>query len=111
MVLTAIRDANMVVAFALELAVYAAVCYWGFTCSRRWPVRLLAGLGAPLSFIVVWGQFGAPTADHPLHGAARAVLELVWFGGAALALTLRRRHRFAVAFVIVYGLSTAVQLL
>jgi hypothetical protein len=109
MLLTVIRATTTVVAFGLELAVYAAVSYWGFTASRRWPVRVLAGLGMPLLFILVWSLFGAPSASHPQHGASRAVLEVLWFGGGALALVVRGRRRLAAAFVIAYLLSTAAQ--
>ncbi|MFD8219151.1 DUF2568 domain-containing protein [Streptomyces sp. NPDC059697] len=55
-----------------------------------------AGRGAGGGRIAVrWGQFAAPTADHPLHGAARAVFEICWFGAGALtafrAYTARSR--------------------
>ncbi|GAA2097202.1 hypothetical protein GCM10009759_27140 [Kitasatospora saccharophila] len=82
-------------AFAAELAVYAAVARWAWRGpGRRW-VRLAAAVGAVAVLAVLWGRFAAPTADRPVHGAARAAFELCWFGtGAAAALhTYARRRR------------------
>lgn len=75
-----------VLAFAAELAVYAAALRWARTRRTR-PRALRAALGvlAVAALAVLWGQFAAPTADHPLHGAARAAFETCWFGAGALA--------------------------
>ncbi|MFE1316777.1 YrdB family protein [Kitasatospora phosalacinea] len=91
-------------AFVAELAVYAAVARWGWSLPLRglrprrpWrtPVRLLLACAAVVGLAVLWGWFAAPTADRPLHGAARVVFEVCWFGaGAAAALhTYLRRGR------------------
>jgi hypothetical protein len=109
MLWNAVKDTNLLLAFLLELAVYASACYWGFTRSPKWLIKLLAGLGAPTVFIVVWGLFGAPTASHPLHGLARAVLEICWYGGGAATLAASRGRRAAAAFIALYLLSIAVQ--
>ncbi|MFD7731332.1 DUF2568 domain-containing protein [Kitasatospora phosalacinea] len=94
-----------VAAFAAELAVYAAAGWWAWhlplrrrrTRPRRRPVpaRLLLACAAVAALAVLWGRFAAPTADRPLHGAARVVFEVCWFGaGAAAALhTYVRRGR------------------
>ena len=105
----AVKDVNDGLAFLLELAVYASVCYWGFTSSTRWPLRLLAGIGTPVVFAAVWALFGAPSASHPAHGLARAALEICWFGGGAAALLLTRRRVLAAVFVALYLVCTAVR--
>ncbi len=102
-----IRDVESAVAFLLELAVYAAAAHWGFTCFRRWPLKLVAGLGAPATLILIWGEFGAPTATHPVHGLARAALEMGWYGSGAAALAASRRPRAAVVLIGLY-LTTAL---
>ncbi|MFB7944759.1 DUF2568 domain-containing protein [Kitasatospora phosalacinea] len=95
-----------VAAFAAELAVYAAVGRWAWGLPPRgarargpWrtPVRLLLACAAVAGLAVLWGWFAAPTADRPLHGAARVAFEVCWFGaGAAAALhTYVRRGRSA----------------
>ncbi|MCK2219962.1 YrdB family protein [Actinomadura sp. ATCC 31491] len=83
------KHANMALMFFLELGVLAAVGYWGFTLSANWGVKLLAGLGGPALFALVWALFaagGGANATFPLTGLARAALEIAWFGGGALAL-------------------------
>ncbi|MFC8716421.1 DUF2568 domain-containing protein [Kitasatospora sp. NPDC057198] len=82
-------------AFAAELAVYAAAAGWAWLGPGRRPVRLAAAVGAVVGLALLWGWFAAPTADRPLHGAARVAFELCWFGaGAAAALhTYARRRR------------------
>ncbi|GLW52734.1 DUF2568 domain-containing protein [Kitasatospora phosalacinea] len=91
-------------AFAAELAVYAAVARWAWRLPlhglrvhrpRRKPARLLLACAAVAGLAVLWGWFAAPTADRPLHGAARVAFEVCWFGaGAAAALhTHVRRGR------------------
>ena len=80
------RIANLALRFALELAVLAAVGYWGFTASPHLPLRLLVGLGGPLVMAAAWGTFASPKASVPLRGAARAAFEVVWFGLGAAAL-------------------------
>jgi hypothetical protein len=102
--MTLLKGANLGLMFLLELAVYGAVAWWGFTLPGGPIVRLLAGLGAPALFAVVWAVFGSPKAKIPLRGLGRAVLEVLWFGGGALAFLsvagLATATVFAAAFVV-----------
>ncbi|MFJ5233747.1 DUF2568 domain-containing protein [Kitasatospora sp. NPDC088391] len=82
-----------VAAFAVELAVYAAAGWWGWARPGRRAWRLSAAVAAVLGLALPWGWFAAPTANHPLHGAARAVFELCWFGAGALAAVRARDAR------------------
>nr|WP_258545332.1 YrdB family protein [Micromonospora provocatoris] len=50
------------VIFLLELALLGSAGYWGLTLGAGRPLRLLAGLGAPLVIAVVWGLFCSPRA-------------------------------------------------
>jgi hypothetical protein len=98
-------------AFLLELAVYASAGYWGFT--RRalgLPLRLLLGAGAAALLITVWALFGAPSATYPLHGAGRAVLELLWFGAGAAALFAAGQRRAGMGFTVAWVVSTVLEL-
>ncbi|MGW4896193.1 DUF2568 domain-containing protein [Kitasatospora sp. NPDC004240] len=74
-----------VLAFGAELAVYAAAGCWAWRRPGRRAVRLAAVVAAVAVLAVLWGRFAAPTADHPLHGAARVAFELCWFGAGAAA--------------------------
>jgi len=74
-----------VLAFAAEVAVYVAVGRWAW--KRRGPraLRVAAAVAAVALMALVWGTFAAPTAAHPLHDTARAILEICWFGAGVLA--------------------------
>ncbi|MCD0484569.1 YrdB family protein [Streptacidiphilus sp. ASG 303] len=109
MIRHAVEGVDAVLAFLVELAVYAAAGYWGFTRDGGLPKRLLLALGTPALLILAWGLFGAPTAAHPVHGPARALLELCWFGSGAAALWASRGRRPALLFAAAYLLSTAVR--
>ncbi|MFB8275518.1 YrdB family protein [Nocardia colli] len=72
--------------FLLELGVIAAVAFWGFTLDASVLVRVVAGLATPALFVLMWALFGAGSSPRfPLRGTWRLALELIWFGGGALA--------------------------
>ncbi|WP_319460363.1 YrdB family protein [Micromonospora sp. RTP1Z1] len=81
----------LTLAFLLELAMLAAAGWWGFTLDAGWPVRIVAGLGAPLLIAVVWGAFCSPKAAVPLPAPAKLAAQAGCFvtGGALLALAGR----------------------
>lgn len=80
------KNANLGLAFLLEIAVYVSVCGWGFTASPKLLVRLLFGIGGPILMIVFWALFGAPSAVHALHGWPRVGFEVLWYGAGVAAL-------------------------
>ncbi|MEU1230764.1 DUF2568 domain-containing protein [Streptomyces sp. NPDC005828] len=88
-----------VAAFGSELAVYAAAAWWAWTRPARRAARLATTALTVAGLALLWGEFAAPTAAHPLHGAARAVFELCWYGAGSLAAyrayTTRRRRTAA----------------
>ncbi|MFD2765492.1 YrdB family protein [Micromonospora eburnea] len=78
----------LALALLLELALIVAAGWWGFTLDVGWPVRLLAGLGAPLLIAVVWGLFCSPRASVPLPASGKLTVQAACFvtGGLLLAL-------------------------
>lgn len=87
--MTVLKGANLLVMFVLELTVLGAAAWWGATVDAPVPVRIFAAVAVPTVFIVVWALFGAAAdARFPQTGWRRAVLELIWFGGAAVLLGL-----------------------
>ncbi|KAA8889129.1 DUF2568 domain-containing protein [Nocardia colli] len=81
-----VKGVNLFVTFLLELGVIAAVAVWGFTLDASVLVRVLAGLATPALFVLMWALFGAGSSPRfPLRGNWRLALELIWFGGGALA--------------------------
>ncbi|MEZ0072158.1 YrdB family protein [Planotetraspora sp. GP83] len=109
--LTVAKGVNLAVMFLLELGVLASVGYWGFTVSPHLALRLLAGLGGPALFIAVWAIFGA--ANDPvvrLTGVARAMLEILWFGGGAVALVASGLVTTGTIFAALYILNAVLRL-
>ncbi len=74
------------VRFLVELASFGAVAYWGFHEHSSWALKILLGVGGPVAIAAVWSVFMAPRAERRAPEAARALLEVVIFGAAVLAL-------------------------
>ncbi|MFD8562416.1 YrdB family protein [Streptosporangium canum] len=106
------KNTNLLVMFLLELGVLASVGYWGFVTGQNLPVKLLLGLGGPALFIAIWAVFGAANdATIPLTGAARVLLEVLWFGGGAMALVMAGRLAPGLVFAAVYVVNAVLRLI
>lgn len=106
---------QLTIAFLLEVAMLASLCYWGFRFP--YPGNLLAGIGVPAAVAVFWAFALAPrarrrirwpflpavaaglfllsaaalaAAEQPGKGAVLAVAALAW---AILTFALHRRGR------------------
>jgi hypothetical protein len=109
-----LKHANAALMFFLELGVLASVAYWGFTVSPNWGIKLLAGLGGPALFVAAWALFGAGggrNATFPLTGLARAALEILWFGGGALALYASGLVTAAAAFYALFIANAVLRII
>lgn len=85
--MTVLKSANLLLMFLLELSVLAAAAWWGATLDAPLALRILTALATPALFITAWALFGAAKdARYPQTGWRRALLELIWFGAAALLL-------------------------
>ena len=102
MVLTIIKYANLALVFFLELGVLAALGYWGFQTGQGTVAKIGLGISAPAAAVVVWGLFGAPTAVWYLDGPWRLILEVVFFGSAAVTLFTAGQQVLGVAFALVF---------
>ena len=101
--IAAMRPANDVVRFLLELSTLAAVAYWGWSEGGGfW--RWVLVIAAPAAVIVVWGTFMAPKSTRRVHDPARLVFELAIFGGAAAALAAAGQTTLAVIFAAVIAI-------
>jgi uncharacterized protein DUF2568 len=108
MFLTIIKNTNLALAFFLELSVLAALAYWGFQTGQGTIARIALGIGAPAVAIVVWALFGSPQAAWHLNGVYRLLLQVVFFGSAAVALFAAGQHSLGVAFALVFVLNTVL---
>jgi hypothetical protein len=102
-----VKDANLVLRFALELGALVAVAYWGFTTQEGiW--RWVAGLGAPVVVIAVWWLFIAPKRRLETPGPLRFGIELGVWATASVALAAAGRTALAVGFAAVAVVSGAL---
>jgi hypothetical protein len=90
-----LRGLTLTVRFLCELAMLAALAYWGFGVGDGVTAWLL-GLGAPLLAAGIWGALVAPKARWPLPIPARLMIELVLFAVAAGALAVAGQPVLAV---------------
>jgi hypothetical protein len=97
-----IKALNLALRFVLELCLLVALGYWGFRLDGGWPLRLVAGLGAPLMAGVVWGAFVAPRARRRLAEPWRFALEMVLFGLGAAALWGAGRPALALLLIVIF---------
>ncbi len=99
------KAALLALIFLLELALLVAAGWWGFTLDAGWPVRLLAGLGAPLVIAVVWGLFCSPKASVSLPAPAKLSVQAACFVTGGLLLALAGRPVFGVVLVALWAVD------
>jgi len=62
-------------------------------------------IGAPLLAAVIWATFGSPAAPFPVKGWRKLFLEVMIFGGSALALFAAGQRVLAILFVLLTVLN------
>jgi uncharacterized protein DUF2568 len=101
------RWGNLGLAFLVELLGLAVFAWWGWNASGGTVLRLVLAIGLPVIAAVVWGLLAAPTASHT-NPVVRAVVKVVFFGLAGLALWTHDHYVLAVVFVVVVAAKLAV---
>jgi hypothetical protein len=96
----------LLVRFLVELAMLAALGYWGFEIADG-AAQWVLGLGAPLAAAVIWGLFIAPRATYEVSKPVWIGLQVVLFGLAALALSSVASGALVAAFAAVVVLDSA----
>ncbi len=99
-----IQNANVALRFILELCALVAYGYAGWQIGSSTFLKLGLAIGLPLGAAILWGLFGAPGSSMQLQDPWHLLLEIVVFGGSAVALA-RTGHPavglvYAVVFVI-----------
>lgn len=75
-----------VLRWLVELAAIVVLGIWGFSeFAFPWPA-LLTGLGAPLFALIIWALFLSPRAVFGVDQFGKALVEIVIFSAAALAM-------------------------
>jgi Protein of unknown function (DUF2568) len=94
---------SLALQFLLELAALAAYGYWGANTGGSTVAHVVLAIAAPLAAAVVWGLFGSPKAPFHLTGIRRILLEIAFFGLAAVALIVSGQ----VVLGVVFGAAVA----
>jgi hypothetical protein len=100
------RGATLTARFLCELAMLAALAFWGYVVGEGLWAWLL-GVGAPVLAAVVWGAFVAPRARVPVPAPVRVQIELVLYALAAVGLAAAGQ-RVAAVVLGVAGLVTSL---
>ncbi|HEU0002873.1 MAG TPA: YrdB family protein [Ktedonobacteraceae bacterium] len=108
MFLTILKNANLGLAFLLELGVLAALAFWGFSTGSGAFAKIALGIGFPALAIVVWALFGSPQATWHLNGIWRLLLQIVFFGSAAVDLYAAGQRVWGVVFALLFVLNTTL---
>lgn len=108
MLFTILKNANAALAFLLELTVLAALGYWGFHTGANWIAKVGLGIGLPLIALVVWALWGAPNSSSQLQGIWFLLLQILFFGSAAVALYTSGHRKLALAFALIFVLNCAL---
>lgn len=101
-----LRGATLTARFLCELAMLAALAFWGYVVGEG-PWAWLLGVGAPVVAAVVWGAFVAPRARFPVPAPVRVQIELVLYAFAAVGLAAAGQPVAAVVLGIA-GLVTSL---
>ena len=94
------RSAALGLRFLLELALLAALAFWGFTTPDGALLRILLGVGAPVLAAAAWGTFLSPRATLRVPGPLLVILEMALFAVAAIALNAAGQQTLAIALAI-----------
>jgi hypothetical protein len=108
--MAALKSSNLIVTFLLELAMLAALAYWGLQTDASLPVRIALGVGTPLVVALIWARFMAPKSRRRLTGTPYLVLKAVLFGAAAIALVVTGEPALALVFVVMAVINQALMM-
>ncbi|MDH6575346.1 YrdB family protein [Kitasatospora sp. MAP5-34] len=99
---------NEGLAFLIEVAALAALCWWGFSTGSGVVTHLVLGLGAPLLAAVLWGMFAAPKARFQVSLPGVLLVKFLVFAAAIVALWAIGWHALATVLGVVAAVNTVV---
>jgi hypothetical protein len=99
--MSALKVANLTLAFLLELGVLAALAYWGWVVGPNTPAKAALAVGAPVVAIIIWAIWGAPRSPRRLKGLWNWLLRVIFNICGALALVAAGQRLAGVIFILV----------
>ena len=106
-----VKNANMALAFLLELGVLAALIYWGFSTESPLLVKIVLGIGAPVVAVLVWAILGAPNSARRLTGIWYWLLRIGFDAVGGGALFVANQPALGAIFVVVAAINCVLALL
>ena len=106
-----LKSSNLVLAITLELAMLAALGYFGFQSTHVPLLRWVLAVGLPLLAAALWGAVLAPKAAHRIPMLPGTLLSLGLFLLAALALHRAGQSTLAVVMAVAAVIHGALALL
>lgn len=103
-----VHAVNESLALIVELAMLAALAWWGATVHGAVVVRVLLAVAAPLAAGVVWGLFAAPRARIRMPVLGVLAVKAVVFAVTALAAYAAGLHVLAVVVGVIAFLSACL---
>jgi hypothetical protein len=100
------KNLNLALALLLEVGALAAFCYSGFTIEGNLLLKLMLGIGLPVLAIVVWALWGAPRSKRRLKGFPFLLLQIIFFGSAAVMLYIAGQYILGLVFAVLFILNT-----
>jgi hypothetical protein len=100
-----VKQANLLLAFLLELGVLAALAYWGVATGSTIPLKIVLGIGTPALVLIVWAIWGAPRSERRLRGRWYWLLRIGFDAAGAGALYVAGQHLLGTIFALVAALN------
>lgn len=97
--MNAYRGLNLALAFLLELAALAALCFWGFHIGHSTVVHIVLGIALPLIAATLWGLFaagGGPRYVVPVW--FKIFIKTLVYGSATVGLFVTGHRLLALVF-------------
>jgi hypothetical protein len=105
-----LKSFNLGISFLLELAVLAALSYFGFHLTTTVWLHWLAGIGLPLAMGIFWSQYMAPLAPKHFVGTPYAILKFIIFEAGALGLYASNQHTLGITLATASALNITIDL-
>jgi hypothetical protein len=95
-----LQGGNMLLAFAVEIAMLVAFGVWAWSLDTSTWARVLIAVGSVGVAAGLWGVFAAPKAARHLRGLALLTFKIVAFGLGALAFVASGHLGWGVALAV-----------
>jgi hypothetical protein len=104
----AIKQLNLILAFLLELCMFAIFAFWGYQQGTTKTLRDTIAIALMLFSIILWGIFAAPNSQYRLRYPLRMLFEAAMFLIASFLL-YKSDHKFlAICFFTAVCLNNLI---